>query len=123
MGASLSNTMQVVVVLVILVGIVTQVLSLFVTCYCNGVTRRGRGDCSTLYRGRPFCYVDQSSCTDAVQSTTPGLYWSYEACGSGTQIQCKTGYNIYPGENDCCDSNFKPSRCCHAPGFPDVYCT
>merc|ERR1739842_46485 len=72
------HTMQ--VVLVLLVCVSTHVYS-STTCQCNGVTLPdGGGQCRTLYKGKPFCYVSKDSCTDTVQSTSPGLYWSYEPC-------------------------------------------
>eukprot|EP00092_Neocalanus_flemingeri_P082674 GFUD01103608.1.p1 GENE.GFUD01103608.1~~GFUD01103608.1.p1 ORF type:complete len:181 (-),score=27.35 GFUD01103608.1:529-1071(-) len=50
-------------------------------CSCNGLTLPGgRGECRTLYKGRPFCYVNKDDCSDEVQSTTTYLYWSFSAC-------------------------------------------
>merc|ERR1712032_64585 len=49
-------------------------------CKCNGrLNDRGEGECSSSYRGRAFCYVEQGLCQDEVASTADG-WWSYQAC-------------------------------------------
>ena len=51
------------------------------SCSCNGIINsRGQGECRTSYRGKPFCYVDRGTCYDEKKSTSPGWYWSYDAC-------------------------------------------
>ena len=50
-------------------------------CKCNGgLNSRGEGECSSNYRGRPFCYVTQGLCQDEVASTSDGWWWSFQAC-------------------------------------------
>ena len=54
-----------------------------VKCRCNGqVNSKGEGECESKYRGRPFCYTNPGVCSDEVQSTRSGGWWSYKACDS-----------------------------------------
>ena len=52
-------------------------------CTCNGqVNSKGEGECRNTYRGRPFCYTEPGLCSDEVESTTSGGWWSHQACDS-----------------------------------------
>jgi len=62
-------------------------------CSCNGqVNSKGLGECTSSYRGRPFCYIDRGVCKDGVKSTTSGGgWWSYQACDNNNNSPATTG--------------------------------
>jgi len=72
-------------------------------CSCNGqVNSKGEGECTSSYRGRPFCYTDPGVCEDGVKSTSSERVWSYQACDNKASVKCScNGLVNSKGEGEC----------------------
>jgi len=72
-------------------------------CECNGVVNsKGGGECSSNYKGRPFCYTDPGVCEDAVKSTSSEQWWSYQACDNKVAVKCSCNGQVnFKREGEC----------------------
>eukprot|EP00092_Neocalanus_flemingeri_P065825 GFUD01080106.1.p1 GENE.GFUD01080106.1~~GFUD01080106.1.p1 ORF type:complete len:276 (-),score=39.30 GFUD01080106.1:11-838(-) len=73
-------------VLLMIVGVTFMLCGQVSTsCSCSGyVTRKGRGECNTSYRGKKYCYVNPGQCSDQIKGSSCRFwslrFWSYQAC-------------------------------------------
>jgi len=73
--------------------------------------------------GQPWCpwEVDDNlkvQSTKLADCVVPGCPVKYHDDDDDDDDGCKDGFKVYPGDTSCCDSDFKPMRCCHPPGKP-----
>ena len=79
------------------------------SCTCNGYTKEGGlGACKDTYKEKPYCYVDPGVCSDEVESSTGGKWWSYGACevsASTPQAGGREETIVFPGVEGRCRCN------------------
>ena len=83
-------------------------------CECNGVVNsEGGGECSSTYKGRPFCYIHPGVCEDAVKSTSSEQWWSYQACDNKVAVNCSCNGQVNSKREGECLTTYRGRPFCY----------